>query len=218
MWRHVREQCNPADLPSTGCTLKILLDSRCWEGPQWLRLPAKDWQNFGIQINKEEVSKEKRKGVSSVNISSSETVWSSYSLDKSSAMNNFIANEKNSNMQPDLRMHVCKHSICFLQHQVCSVCNKKNTIGYKWLKAVFAKQHFIVKHDLVGQGLNPGESMDVCKCIVPLWHWGTLNSHRYTSPLVRLMEGEERWEAFNHHWMFSLKIELEPSQIVLSPA
>ncbi|GFV29881.1 hypothetical protein TNCV_2083461 [Trichonephila clavipes] len=41
--------------------------------------------------------------------------------------------------------------------------------------------------------------MDVCKCTVPLWHWGTLNSHRAASPLVRLMEGEERWEAFDHH-------------------
>ncbi|GFW58927.1 hypothetical protein TNCV_4620281 [Trichonephila clavipes] len=54
-----------------------------------------------------------------------------------------------SNMQPDLRMHVCEHSICFLQHQVCSVLDKRNTIGYEWLKDVNEKQHFIVKHDLV---------------------------------------------------------------------
>ncbi|GFV87450.1 uncharacterized protein TNCV_4034221 [Trichonephila clavipes] len=80
-----------------------------------------------------------------------------------------------------------------------------------------AKQHFIVKYNL-GMGSNPGESMGVCKCIVPSRHWGTLNSHRAASPLVRLVEGEERWEAFDHHRMFSLKIELEPSQIVLSPA
>ncbi|GFX39395.1 DNA-binding protein HEXBP [Trichonephila clavipes] len=74
MWRHVPGQCNSSDLPSKVCTLKILLDSRWWEEPQWLRLPAKDWPNSEIQINKE-VSKEKRKGVTSVNISSSETVW-----------------------------------------------------------------------------------------------------------------------------------------------
>ncbi|GFY59864.1 DUF5641 domain-containing protein [Trichonephila inaurata madagascariensis] len=41
---------------------------------QWLRLPAKDWTNPETQINRE-VLKEKRKGVTSVNISSSETVW-----------------------------------------------------------------------------------------------------------------------------------------------
>ncbi|GFW55904.1 cullin-4A [Trichonephila clavipes] len=47
----------------------------------------------------------------------------------------------------------------------------------------------------VGLGSNPGEDMDVCKCIVPLRHGGTLNSRRAASPLVRLGEAEERWEA-----------------------
>ncbi|GFY31587.1 cullin-4A [Trichonephila clavipes] len=28
--------------------------------------------------------------------------------------------------------------------------------------------------------------------------WGTLNSRRATSPLVRLVEGEKRWEAPDH--------------------
>ncbi|GFV30349.1 uncharacterized protein TNCV_98241 [Trichonephila clavipes] len=37
--------------------------------------------------------------------------------------------------------------------------------------------------------------MDVYKCIVPLRHEGTLNSRRAASPLVRLVEGDERWEA-----------------------
>ncbi|GFV34843.1 gag-pol polyprotein [Trichonephila clavipes] len=35
--------------------------------------------------------------------------------------------------------------------------------------------------------------MDVCKCIVPLRHGGTLNRRRAASPLVGLVEGEERW-------------------------
>ncbi|GFY05425.1 hypothetical protein TNCV_961211 [Trichonephila clavipes] len=33
-------------------------------------------------------------------------------------------------------------------------------------------------------GSKPGEGMGVCKCIVPLWHGGTLNSHRTASHLV----------------------------------
>ncbi|GFX50261.1 hypothetical protein TNCV_3018471 [Trichonephila clavipes] len=62
-------------------------------------------------------------------------------------------------------------------------------------------------------GSNSGESMDVCKCIVPLWHGDTLNSHRAASSLMRLVEGEESWGAFDHLWMFSLIIEVEPSKL-----
>ncbi|GFT12343.1 uncharacterized protein TNCV_3047121 [Trichonephila clavipes] len=44
-----------------------------------------------------------------------------------------------------------------------------------------------------GLGSNP-EDMNVCKCIVSSRHGGTLNSLPATSPLVRLVDGEERWE------------------------
>ncbi|GFT91017.1 uncharacterized protein TNCV_2008611 [Trichonephila clavipes] len=44
--------------------------------------------------------------------------------------------------------------------------------------------------------------MDVCKCIVPLWYGGTLNSLRATSHLVRLVEWIDRWEAPGHPWGF----------------
>ncbi|GFW80964.1 uncharacterized protein TNCV_3780431 [Trichonephila clavipes] len=40
--------------------------------------------------------------------------------------------------------------------------------------------------------------MDVCKCKVPSRLGGTLNSRRVISSLVRLVEGEERWEAPDH--------------------
>ncbi|GFW62845.1 uncharacterized protein TNCV_4451941 [Trichonephila clavipes] len=59
--------------------------------------------------------------------------------------------------------------------------------------------------------------MDVCKCIVPLRHGCTLNSRRAASPLVWLVEEEERWEAPDHPQVSSLKIGVEMSQIVLSP-
>ncbi|GFX68062.1 cullin-4A [Trichonephila clavipes] len=45
---------------------------------------------------------------------------------------------------------------------------------------------------------NPGEDMDVCKCIMSSRYGGTLNSRRAASPLVRLVEGEERWETPGH--------------------
>ncbi|GFW40669.1 uncharacterized protein TNCV_2836131 [Trichonephila clavipes] len=40
--------------------------------------------------------------------------------------------------------------------------------------------------------------MDVCECIVPSRHESTLNSRRAVNPLVRLVEGEERWESPDH--------------------
>ncbi|GFT38260.1 hypothetical protein TNCV_764381 [Trichonephila clavipes] len=40
--------------------------------------------------------------------------------------------------------------------------------------------------------------MDVCKCIKSLRHGDTLNSRRTASPLVRLVEEEERREAPDH--------------------
>ncbi|GFV93779.1 hypothetical protein TNCV_366781 [Trichonephila clavipes] len=49
-----------------------------------------------------------------------------------------------------------------------------------------------------GLGSNPGEGMDVCKYIVPLRNEDTLNSSPAASPLVSLVEGEERWEASDH--------------------
>ncbi|GFU30286.1 hypothetical protein TNCV_4116481 [Trichonephila clavipes] len=45
----------------------------------------------------------------------------------------------------------------------------------------------------LGLKSNPGEDMGACECIVPSRHGGTLNSRRSTSPLVRLVEGEEMW-------------------------
>ncbi|GFU70355.1 uncharacterized protein TNCV_2916181 [Trichonephila clavipes] len=40
--------------------------------------------------------------------------------------------------------------------------------------------------------------MDVCKYIVLLRHGSALNSRRALSPLVWLVEGEERWEALGN--------------------
>ncbi|GFV14186.1 hypothetical protein TNCV_526601 [Trichonephila clavipes] len=60
--------------------------------------------------------------------------------------------------------------------------------------------------------------MVVSKCILPLRHEGTLNSHRAACLLVRLVEGKERWVtsdplqgALPENWV-------KPSHMALSPA
>ncbi|GFV36457.1 uncharacterized protein TNCV_2235041 [Trichonephila clavipes] len=50
----------------------------------------------------------------------------------------------------------------------------------------------------LGLDSNPGEDTDVCKCILPLQQGSTLNSRQAASLLVRLMDGEDRWEAPDH--------------------
>ncbi|GFW36958.1 uncharacterized protein TNCV_5018571 [Trichonephila clavipes] len=51
----------------------------------------------------------------------------------------------------------------------------------------------------VGHGFESRrKGMDVCKCIVPARHGGTLNSRRAASSLERLVEGEERWKTPDH--------------------
>ncbi|GFS98594.1 uncharacterized protein TNCV_2987261 [Trichonephila clavipes] len=55
--------------------------------------------------------------------------------------------------------------------------------------------------------------MDVCKCIVPLRHGGTLNSRQATSPLVRLVEGEERWETPDAHFQGVLPLNWDGAEL-----
>ncbi|GFU06303.1 hypothetical protein TNCV_4765961 [Trichonephila clavipes] len=71
-------------------------------------------------------------------------------------------------------------------------CSPWNIVLYN--KFVSQPVLWLVTLTAVPQGLssNPGENMDVCKCIVPLRHGGTLNSRRAISPLVWMVEEEEK--------------------------
>ncbi|GFT89395.1 GPI inositol-deacylase [Trichonephila clavipes] len=57
---------------------------------------------------------------------------------------------------------------------------------------------YITPLDSQGFGSNFREGMDVCNCLVPLQHGGTLNSHRAASSIMRLVKGVEWWEAPDH--------------------
>ncbi|GFS77388.1 uncharacterized protein TNCV_4566211 [Trichonephila clavipes] len=71
----------------------------------------------------------------------------------------------------------------------------------------------------LGLSSNPEGSIDVFKCIVSLRHGNTLNFRRAASPLVRLLEEEERLEASEHtQGVLPQNWDETQPQIVVSPA
>lgn len=60
-WHHVPGIMNPADLPSRGCNARELLESRWWEGPDWLYEESTRWPTGGHSYNEEEINRERRK-------------------------------------------------------------------------------------------------------------------------------------------------------------
>jgi hypothetical protein len=61
-WRHVPGQDNPADLPSRGCTVSKLVETKWWEGLSWLRLAEENWPRAESTANEEEVNSGEEKG------------------------------------------------------------------------------------------------------------------------------------------------------------
>ncbi|GFV19416.1 uncharacterized protein TNCV_3663491 [Trichonephila clavipes] len=88
--------------------------------------------------------------------------------------------------------------------EICTNCSSEPALPAHILECLGLTKQDLADDPLLGLGLNPGEDMDVCKCIVPARHGGTLNSRRAAIPFVRLVEGEERWEASDHPRVFSL--------------
>ncbi|KAF2884418.1 hypothetical protein ILUMI_21758 [Ignelater luminosus] len=62
-WRYVPGVLNPADLPSRGCTTKQLIESKWWEGPDWLYNSEK-WPTSEYYINNEEINSKLKKSAS----------------------------------------------------------------------------------------------------------------------------------------------------------
>ncbi|GFV64352.1 uncharacterized protein TNCV_2502701 [Trichonephila clavipes] len=51
-WRHVPGRMNPADVLTRGCSPRHLLESKCFEGPEWLLGDAATWPTNVLQLQK----------------------------------------------------------------------------------------------------------------------------------------------------------------------
>lgn len=63
-WFHVPGIHNPADLPSRGCSPNQLLESKWWEGPDWLQLPEEKWPVQQGKYDEDEIDKERKTSIS----------------------------------------------------------------------------------------------------------------------------------------------------------
>nr|XP_015907850.2 uncharacterized protein LOC107439688 [Parasteatoda tepidariorum] len=71
-WHYIPEKYNPADIPSLGCTIKHLIESRWLQGPEWLKYPKERWpKSVQIEMDEEILSQEKKKTA----IVNTEKIW-----------------------------------------------------------------------------------------------------------------------------------------------
>ncbi|UYV77097.1 hypothetical protein LAZ67_14003262 [Cordylochernes scorpioides] len=84
-WRFVPSQLNPADLLSRGCPPSQFVQSRWWEGPEWLKKPKEFWPNSEFSINPKEIKVEENIMKTNINLNIDYKDWiltrrSDYSL------------------------------------------------------------------------------------------------------------------------------------------
>lgn len=72
-WKHISGTYNPADIPSRGCSVKQLIESRWWEGPPWLRRTQTEWPISRWEYDENEVASERKKTISTITIMTAQT-------------------------------------------------------------------------------------------------------------------------------------------------
>ncbi len=62
-WRHIPGHLNPADLPSRGCSNRQLVESRWWDGPEWLKRSKEFWPKSAVNGDEKIIMSEKKRVV-----------------------------------------------------------------------------------------------------------------------------------------------------------
>lgn len=134
-WRHIPGVSNPADILSRGCSIRQFLDSRWWEGPEWLKEPPENWPENKLVYEPTKVEMEKRiVKLCNINLSDTEPDWyalrfSSFNsiLRMTSWMLRFISNVRKSsgernygNLSPEEIESAEKVLICLVQRHFFS--------------------------------------------------------------------------------------------------
>ncbi|XP_018394549.1 PREDICTED: uncharacterized protein LOC108773287 [Cyphomyrmex costatus] len=151
-WRHVPGALNPADLPSRGCSVRQLLSSNWWEGPQWLRSPVDEWPAQNCSFDDAEINKEKRKSCLTPVVASIETLLTT-SKEKNTMPNyrktklDFLDVYRFSNYQTILRV------ITWVKRFISNSRNKKELREKSEISVVELKESEITLRRLV-QGEN----------------------------------------------------------------
>ncbi|UYV72973.1 hypothetical protein LAZ67_10001348, partial [Cordylochernes scorpioides] len=189
-WRYVPSECNPADLPSRGCSLSRLIQSRWWEGPSWLKLSEEFWPSRYKDLNEEEICAERKKIAVVTTVKSTDHWYMKYfsSFIKNVRMmawiRRFINNLRSSTKvkgelsvkeidEAELALLKLVQAECFPSHSIpgLKVCEVEGILRVK-TKLIYSSDEFGFRLPVLLHGTHPLIEQMICDSRVENCHAG----------------------------------------------
>ncbi|UYV75710.1 hypothetical protein LAZ67_13001071 [Cordylochernes scorpioides] len=189
-WRYVPSECNPADLPSRGCSLSRLIQSRWWEGPSWLKLSEEFWPSRYKDLNEEEICAERKKIAVVTTVKSTDHWYMKYfsSLIKNVRMmawiRRFINNLRSSTKvkgelsvkeidEAELALLKLVQAECFPSHSIpgLKVCELEGILRVK-TKLIYSSDEYGFRLPVLLHGTHPLIEQMICDSHVENCHAG----------------------------------------------
>ncbi|UYV74622.1 hypothetical protein LAZ67_12000313, partial [Cordylochernes scorpioides] len=191
-WRYVPSECNPADLPSRGCSLSRLIQSRWWEGPSWLKLSEEFWPSRYKDLNEEEICAERKKIAVVTTVKSTDHWYMKYfsSFIKNVRMmawiRRFINNLRSSTKvkgelsvkeidEAELALLKLVQAECFPSHSIpgLKVCEVEGILRVK-TKLIYSSDEYGFRLPVLLHGTHPLIEQMICDSHVENCHAGVL--------------------------------------------